>query len=69
VSSKNPSEPLDLARGIPTPPRDVEALHALRHPRCDDETYLRMLMTQSPATQEELRARPGPARGEPFRLD
>jgi hypothetical protein len=62
-------EPLDLDRGLPTTPEDVEVLRRLREGGpMPFEEYLRALSLLKPPSWEELRARRGP-RGEPFRLD
>ena len=67
MSSKDLSEPLDLARGLPTTPEDVAALRTLRAPKMDDAAYAGMLLELQPSDTSVLRSKPGP-RGEPFRL-
>lgn len=68
MSSKRPSEPLDLERGLPTTPADVEALRRARSlTRLSPEAYLRFLAQFPPPDEAALRARRGP-RGEPFKL-
>jgi hypothetical protein len=62
------SEPLDLARGLPTTPEDVAALRRLRsQTKVATADFLRFLAALEPPTYVALRARRGP-RGEPFRL-
>jgi hypothetical protein len=67
MSSNDPSEPLDLDRGLPTTERDVEALRALRSSRMTDAQYVRFLATLTPPDRASLAAKRGP-RGEPFSL-
>lgn len=69
MSSNGSSEPLDLQRGLPTTPADIARLHELRLPRIDTSTYLETIATLGHVAPDQLRKRPGPARGEPFRLD
>ena len=64
---------LDLERGLPTTAADVEALRRARAPvgppsAADTAEYLRFLASLPPPSPAELRARPGPAPGPPFRL-
>lgn len=58
---------LDLERGLPTTPGDVEALRRHRPGPMTFAEYLRFLQQAPPLPYETLRARPGP-RGPPFRL-
>ncbi len=77
MTSSDSSEPppatagasLDLERGLPVTPADVEALRRARQAASamDSGAYLRFLAAQPQATPEELRARRGPC-GPPFRL-
>jgi hypothetical protein len=69
MSSRDPSELLDLDRGLPTTPQDVEALRRLRQMPLvlTAGEYFRFLAILPQPSPEELRRRPGP-RGEPFRL-
>jgi hypothetical protein len=68
MRSNDPSEPLDLERGLPTTPEDVAALWRLKHRRVETRDYLAFLASLPAPTCEELRARPGP-RGAPFTLE
>jgi hypothetical protein len=68
MSSNDHSEPLDLARGLPTGPGDVAALRELSAPRMDDAAYVRMLLDLQPSDTSALKNKRGP-RGEPFRLE
>ena len=67
MSSNDPTERLDLDRGLPTTERDVAALRALRYPSLTDDDYLRFLAALEPSTYTALKAKPGP-RGSAFRL-
>lgn len=67
MSSSDRSDRLDLERGLPTSPRDVAALRALRYPQMTWEEYVRFLQSLEPPDHETLRNKPGP-RGEPFKL-
>jgi hypothetical protein len=68
MSSKKPSDLLDLARDIPTTPEDVRFLRENR-PRSDSSTFeqIQALVDQIPNLQEILRRRPV-LQGEPFEL-
>lgn len=68
MSSRNPPDDLDLARGVPTGPADVAALRRVRERErpIGPEEYVRFL-AQFAVDPERLRSRPGP-RGEPFTL-
>lgn len=64
---------LDLERGLPTTPADVAALRRARAPSgppsaADTAEYLRFLASLPQPSAAELRSRPGPAQGPPFRL-
>jgi hypothetical protein len=64
---------LDLERGLPTTPADVAALRRARAPAgppsaASAAAYLRFAASLPPPSAAELRARPGPAPGPPFRL-
>ena len=67
MTSKAPSDRLDLARGSPTTAADVEALRALRDRPMTDEEYVRFIESLEPPDRATLAAKRGP-RGEPFRL-
>ena len=67
MRSKDRSERLDLARGLPTTAGDVAALRALRYSRMTDEDYIRFLTALQISDPATLREKPGPG-GEPFRL-
>lgn len=67
MNSNERSEPLDLARGLPTTGRDVEALRALRYPKMTDAQYVRFLAALTMPDREALAAKRGP-RGEAFAL-
>lgn len=68
MRSNDPSEPLDLERGLPTTPEDVAALRRLKSRQAlTTREFLRFLASLKPPTVQALRSRPGP-RGEPFRL-
>ena len=65
---KNEGDRLDLNRGLPTQPADVEALRRNRPAGMTFEQYLRFLRRVVHATWQSLRDRPGP-RGVPFTLE
>lgn len=67
MSSNDRSEPLNLARGLPTTEQDVAALRALRYPSMTGLEYARCLASLPATPHAELAAKRGP-RGEPFRL-
>lgn len=68
MRSEEPSEYLDLEKGLPTTPADVAALKRLRsRPPLTTPEFLRFLASLEPPTWLALRSRTGP-RGEPFRL-
>ena len=67
MSLNDPSELLDLDRGLPTTERDVEALRALRYPRMSDAQYVRFLATLTQPDRALLAAKRGP-QGEAFSL-
>jgi len=67
MNSNDPSEPLDLERGLPTAERDVEALRALRYPKMTDAQYLRFLAKLAAPDRALLAAKRGP-QGEVFSL-
>ncbi len=67
MSSNDRSEPLDLARGLPTTESDVDALRALRYPSMTDAEYVRFLATLEAPDHAALAAKRGP-RGQAFRL-
>jgi hypothetical protein len=68
-SSEDSPDFIDLERGLPVTPEDVEALRRLRAgvPMTFSE-YLAWLSSQPSPSFEQLKARRGP-RGEPFVLD
>ena len=68
MKSNDSSEPLDLARGLPTSERDVEALRALRYRKMTDAQYVRFLATFPATDRASLAAKRGP-HGEAFSLD
>jgi hypothetical protein len=43
-------------------------LHSLRHVHVETEGYLGMIAMLGPPDPARLKSRPGPARGDPFRL-
>jgi hypothetical protein len=64
VTSKGPSERLNLERDLPTTPADIAAQRRLRAGRSlTFEKYLRFLASFEPPSHEELRRKRGP-RGE-----
>ena len=67
MSSNDPSEPLDLERGLPTEGRDVVALRAFRYTRMTDAGYVRFLESLGSPDHAALASKPGP-RGPVFRL-
>jgi hypothetical protein len=67
MNSNDPSELLDLERGLPTTARDVDALRALRYPRMSDAQYVRFLAALSAPDGASLAAKRGP-QGEAFYL-
>jgi hypothetical protein len=67
MSSNDRSEPLDLARGLPTSERDIAVLRGLRYPAMSDADFIRLLATLTPADHAALAAKRGP-RGVAFRL-
>ena len=67
MSSNDPSELLDLERGLPTTERDVDALRALRYPKMSDAQYVRFLAALAAPDRGLLAAKRGP-RGEAFSL-
>jgi hypothetical protein len=67
MPSSEPSEPLDLERGLPVSADDVAALHRLRGRRIETREFLAFLARLPAASYEDLRARTGP-RGAPFDL-
>ena len=69
TSSSRDSDVLDLERGIPTTPEDVEAQGRVRRARrLSTEEYLRALARFPPHPPERLRSRRRVYGGEPFRL-
>ena len=60
MNSNDPSELLDLERGLPTTGRDVEALRALRYPKMTDAQYVRFLASLPPPDRVLLAAKRGP---------
>jgi len=66
MSSKKPSDLLDLARDLPTTPEDIQFLRENRPGRLTFEE-LQAIVDQIPNLQEILRRRPVP-QGEPFEL-
>jgi hypothetical protein len=66
--SSRPSD-LDLERGLPTTPEDVEALRRARRRRFGTEDYLRALARLPPLSPEALERRRRAGGAEPFRLD
>jgi hypothetical protein len=68
MRSNDPSEPLDLERGLPTSPEDVAALWRLKAGPVATDNYLVFLASLPAPSHEALRARPGP-RGVPFTLE
>ena len=67
MNSNDPSELLDLERGLPTTERDVEALRALRYPKMNDAQYVRFLASVAAPDRAALAAKRGP-QGEVFSL-
>jgi hypothetical protein len=67
MNSNDPSELLDLERGLPTTGRDVDALRILRYPRMSDAQYVRFLASLPPPDRAVLAAKRGP-HGEVFSL-
>ena len=67
MNSNDPSELLDLERGLPTTARDVDALRALRYPRMSDAQYVRFLAILAAPDRASLAAKRGP-QGETFYL-
>jgi hypothetical protein len=67
MNSNDPSELLDLERGLPTTGRDVDALRALRYPKMTDAQYVRFLASLPPPDRASLASRRGP-QGEVFSL-
>ena len=69
MSSKEPSDLLDLETGIPTTAEDVRALRESRIQAGDDWLgQLQKLADQFPATYEDLERRPNFEGFEPFEL-
>lgn len=68
MKSKERSEPLNLDRGLPTTPTDVEALQRIRSFRMSDDEYLAFLAQLPPSSANDLRKR-GNTEGDPFTLD
>jgi len=68
LSPKDEDDQLDLDRGLPTRPTDVEALRRNQPAGMTFEQYLRFLRRVVHASWQPLRDRPGP-RGVPFTLD
>jgi hypothetical protein len=72
MSSKEPSDLLDLERDVPTTPEDVRVLRALREnqPRWGDDwlEQLQKLVDQIPNAHEIRRRRPTFKGCEPFEL-
>ena len=69
MSSRKPSDLLDLERDIPTTPEDVLALRENRPPAGDDWlAELQRLADQFPETDETLRKRPTFEGCAPFEL-
>lgn len=68
MSSSASSRLLDLDRGLPTTPADVEALRRLAPRRIGTAEYLEFLRLFEPKEPAALRERPGPSGPEPFRL-
>jgi hypothetical protein len=60
--------PLDLERGLKVTADDVRALRAAQPGPMTVEEYLRWVAQFPAPSYEELRRRPGPARGPMFRL-
>ena len=67
MRSNDRSELLDLERGLPTTPRDVEVLRRLRHMPMTDAEYVSFLASFGEPDRGLLAAKRGP-RGEPFSL-
>ncbi|MBX5483713.1 MAG: hypothetical protein IRZ16_17965 [Myxococcaceae bacterium] len=67
MSSRRDADLLDLDRGIPTTPSDVEALRRNRPGPMTFEEYLRFLEQFPRPSYEQLEKRLGP-RGTPFKL-
>lgn len=67
MPSSDPSEPLDLERGLPTCAEDIAALHRLRGRGVETRDFLDFLARLPAPSYDELRARRGP-RGVPFDL-
>jgi len=67
MNSNDPSELLNLERGLPTTGRDVDALRALRYPKMSDAQYVRFLASLPPPDRALLASRRGP-QGEVFSL-
>ena len=67
MNSNDPSELLDLERGLPTTGRDVAALRALRYPKMSDAQYVRFLASLPPPDRALLVAKRGP-QGDVFSL-
>ena len=67
MNSNDPSELLDLERGLPTTGRDVDALRALRYPKMTDAQYVRFLAALAVPDRALLAAKRGP-QGEVFSL-
>jgi len=69
MSSKEPSDLLDLEKGIPTTPEDVRALRENR-PRAGEDwlEQVQKLADQFPASYEDLKKRPIFEGYEPFEL-
>ncbi len=65
--SRAKDDVLDLVRGLPVTPEDVEALRLHRPGPMTFDEYCDFLSHLPPVPYEVLAARPGP-RGEPFRL-
>ena len=60
MSSNERSDHLDLARGLPTTARDVEALPALRYPSMTDDHYVRFLAALAATDRATLAEKRGP---------
>ena len=67
MNSNDPSDLLDLERGLPTTGRDVDALRALRYPKMTDAQYVRFLASLPPPDRGLLASKRGP-QGEVFSL-
>jgi hypothetical protein len=68
MQSSDPSEPLDLERGLPTSPEDVAVLWRSKGRHIETHDFLAFLARLPAPSYEALRARTGP-RGAPFTLE